>query len=111
MSPSPNGRGYDTFPAEPRQSTEALPPAMNKIFARPAATLAPVVVEDQPKSPPVVDKASDGEAGLDGRSPAQDATAEDDQDAIDKNAQRGVQKIEATTKVWSRNHLILAYVL
>ncbi|KLU90885.1 hypothetical protein MAPG_09410 [Magnaporthiopsis poae ATCC 64411] len=111
MSPSSNGRSYNTFPAEPRQSTEALLPAMNKIFSRPAATLAPVVAEDQPKSPQVVDKASDGEAGPDGRSPTQDATAEDDQDAIDKTAQRGVQKIEATTKVWSRNHLILAYVL
>ncbi|KAI4870590.1 MFS general substrate transporter [Hypoxylon rubiginosum] len=34
---------------------------------------------------------------------------ESDADAIDSNAQAGVKKIEATTKVWSRSHLILAY--
>lgn len=36
---------------------------------------------------------------------------ESDADAIDSNAQAGVKKIEATTKVWSRSHLILAYAL
>ncbi|KAI0385614.1 MFS general substrate transporter [Hypomontagnella monticulosa] len=33
-----------------------------------------------------------------------------DPDSIDTKAQAGVQKMEATTKVWSRNNLILAYV-
>ncbi|KAI1339940.1 major facilitator superfamily domain-containing protein [Xylariaceae sp. FL0016] len=36
--------------------------------------------------------------------------SDSDVDAISKEAQRGVQKIEATTKVWSKQHLILAYV-
>lgn len=34
-----------------------------------------------------------------------------DIDAIDSHAQAGVQKIEATTKVWTMSNLILAYVL
>ncbi|RYP26250.1 hypothetical protein DL768_011815 [Monosporascus sp. mg162] len=65
------------------------------------------------------------EAEPDGRSPADkeagvtqepvgdhqdDHRNDSDDDAIDKNAQAGVQKIEAITKVWSRNHLIMAYV-
>ncbi|KAI1097479.1 MFS general substrate transporter [Jackrogersella minutella] len=33
-----------------------------------------------------------------------------DLDTIDADAQAGVQKMEATTKVWSKSHLILAYV-
>ncbi|KAI0010536.1 MFS general substrate transporter [Xylariaceae sp. FL0662B] len=35
----------------------------------------------------------------------------DTDDAIDPNAQAGVQKIEATTKVWTRSHLIAAYII
>lgn len=34
-----------------------------------------------------------------------------DSDSIDKEAQTGVQKLEATTTVWSKSHLIAAYVL
>ncbi|KXJ96649.1 major facilitator superfamily domain-containing protein [Microdochium bolleyi] len=34
----------------------------------------------------------------------------DSDDAISKDAQLGVQKIEATTKVWTKKHLIIAYV-
>ena len=34
-----------------------------------------------------------------------------DVDAIDEKAQLGVQKMEATTKAWSKSHLIAAYIL
>lgn len=30
---------------------------------------------------------------------------------VDKDVQHGVQKIEATTKAWSKKHLIAAYVM
>ena len=39
------------------------------------------------------------------------AHADSDQDAISLDAQAGVQKIEATTKVWSTAHLIAAYIM
>jgi hypothetical protein len=38
-------------------------------------------------------------------------TVDFDPDVIDKDAQVGVQKIEATTVAWSRRQLILAYGL
>ena len=38
-------------------------------------------------------------------------TADSDSDAVDKSAQVGVQKVEATTSAWSKNQLILAYAL
>ena len=34
-----------------------------------------------------------------------------DSEKIDTTFQRGVQKVEATTQVWSTSHLIAAYVL
>jgi MFS family permease len=37
--------------------------------------------------------------------------SETDEDAIDEKAQAGVQNMEATTKVWSKQHLILAYIM
>lgn len=33
-----------------------------------------------------------------------------DEDLPDKDAQAGLQKVEAITSVWSKNSLILAYV-
>lgn len=36
---------------------------------------------------------------------------ETDADSIDKDAQAGVQKIEAITKVWTTRDLYLAYIL
>jgi hypothetical protein len=39
------------------------------------------------------------------------SVSEAEKDAVDKTAQVGVQKIEATTSAWSRNQLILAYAL
>jgi hypothetical protein len=38
-------------------------------------------------------------------------TADSDSDGVDTSAQAGVQKIEATTSAWSKNQLILAYIL
>jgi hypothetical protein len=32
-------------------------------------------------------------------------------DPVQNNAQAGVQKIEATTQVWSKKHLVAAYVM
>ncbi|KAK3673345.1 MFS siderochrome iron transporter 1 [Recurvomyces mirabilis] len=42
---------------------------------------------------------------------SQDAASDSDGESLSKDAQHGVQKMEATTSVWSRNHLIAAYVL
>ncbi|KAJ9616886.1 MFS siderochrome iron transporter 1 [Cladophialophora chaetospira] len=39
------------------------------------------------------------------------AASDSDAEAVDKNAQVGVQKIEATTSAWSKHQLILAYAL
>ncbi|KAK3117031.1 MFS siderochrome iron transporter 1 [Teratosphaeriaceae sp. CCFEE 6253] len=40
-----------------------------------------------------------------------DASARDsDSEVVSQDAQAGVQKMEATTQVWTRNHLIAAYV-
>jgi hypothetical protein len=37
--------------------------------------------------------------------------SETDADEISLNAQPGVQNIEAITKVWSRTHLVIAYIM
>ena len=34
-----------------------------------------------------------------------------DDEGLSKDAQAGVQKMEATTKAWSKKHLIAAYIL
>lgn len=61
-------------------------------------------------SPTVGDK-EHGVAQSDPR-PIDDADkTESDIDNIDEKAQPGVQKMEATTKVWTKSHLITAYVL
>ena len=39
-----------------------------------------------------------------------DTDTETDVDEISVNAQRGVQKMEATTKAWTKKWLIFAYV-
>lgn len=49
----------------------------------------------------------DSKAVTDGHSETDSASAE----GLSKDAQYGVKKIEATTMVWSKNMLILAYVL
>ncbi|KAI1471295.1 MFS general substrate transporter [Daldinia caldariorum] len=62
-----------------------------------------VPVEEKTHTP------NDKEGGVVDNQP-QSSEASNDIDAIDSDAQAGVQKIEATTKVWSMSHLILAYV-
>jgi hypothetical protein len=42
---------------------------------------------------------------------AQDVPTDSDSDEISTNAQAGVQTIEAITKVWSKTHLIMAYIM
>jgi len=42
-------------------------------------------------------------------SPNQDTDS--DEGFAQKNAQAGVQKIEATTQVWSKKHLVAAYAM
>jgi hypothetical protein len=37
--------------------------------------------------------------------------SETDADEISLDAQPGVQNIEAITKVWSRTHLVIAYIM
>ncbi|KAI2611137.1 MFS general substrate transporter [Hypoxylon fragiforme] len=52
----------------------------------------------------------DKEGGTVNNEPRGSETTDHDVDAIDADAQAGVKKIEATTKVWSRSNLILAYL-
>ena len=42
---------------------------------------------------------------------AKTTPVDSDADSIDKEAQAGVQKVEATTFVWSKRDLIMAYIL
>lgn len=37
--------------------------------------------------------------------------SESDDETVHKDAQLGVQRIEATTRAWSKSHLILAYFM
>lgn len=70
-------------------------------FTRP--TEVPVV-EEKPRLD------NDKEIGVVDNQP-RSSDGDSDADAIDSNAQAGVKKIEATTKVWTRSSLIMAYVL
>ncbi|XXG97266.1 hypothetical protein Hte_003562 [Hypoxylon texense] len=69
-------------------------------FTRPAEVPVP---EEKPRPE------NDKEIGVVDNQP-RSSDGESDADAIDSNAQAGVKKIEATTKVWSRSNLILAYI-
>lgn len=53
------------------------------------------------------DSEGDKEAGITTEKPASD----DGVERISEEAQAGVRKIEATTLVWSKSHLIAAYIL
>lgn len=55
--------------------------------------------------------ASDKEAGVAATTTSQDHHHESDDESIDKDAQAGVRAIEATTSVWSKRDLIIAYIL
>jgi MFS family permease len=72
--------------------------------------LSSVLVREQPvveeKSPHSDDKEVGAAAE---RAPSSEHSGDDD--SINKDAQNGVQKIEAITKVWTTRHLYTAYVL
>lgn len=76
---------------------------------RASQAVAPVEVPVAEKSEPLPADKETGVASPDSPTP-QDSPA-NDIDSIDKDAQHGVQRIEATTKVWPRNALIAAYVV
>lgn len=63
-----------------------------------------LVVEEKTSDEP------DKEAGITA-STTQDHHQESDDDTIDTDAQAGVRAIEATTSVWSKRDLIIAYCL
>ncbi|KAI0406356.1 siderophore iron transporter mirB [Xylaria palmicola] len=72
---------------------------------------APVVEEPSPRpDDKEVGVPYSKEAGVTGERPPS-SNAESDDDAIDKSAQAGVQKMEAITKVWTTRELYLAYAL
>ncbi|KIX07421.1 uncharacterized protein Z518_02074 [Rhinocladiella mackenziei CBS 650.93] len=48
------------------------------------------------------------DVGLSSETPARESS---ESEGVDPNAQTGVQKIEATTSVWTKNQLIIAYLL
>ncbi|PGH19363.1 hypothetical protein AJ80_04003 [Polytolypa hystricis UAMH7299] len=58
--------------------------------------------------PEAVDEKNDAETGA---APREHIDSDSDSDAISVTAQAGVQKAEAAAKVWTRSHLIAAYVL
>lgn len=58
------------------------------------------------------DKAGeDKEVNIDSDAVHTTSDGDPDSDDISVNAQAGVQDIEALTKVWTRSHLLLAYVM
>ncbi|SPQ24493.1 8b9da8dd-484c-481c-9aea-edac19bfe2b5 [Thermothielavioides terrestris] len=70
----------------------------------------------RPKEVPVAEqecrpvKAADKEANVAGGANNPAGDAEHDSDEISVNAQAGVRDVEAFTKVWSKGHIVLAYV-
>lgn len=54
---------------------------------------------------------SSGAAKEAGDLPQEQGVASDAEDQLSADAQDGVRKIQATTRVWSKGHLIFAYVM
>ncbi|KAI1110177.1 siderophore iron transporter mirB [Nemania sp. NC0429] len=76
---------------------------MRSLFRSVVASEQPVVEETSPPLP------GDKEAGLvTEKTPSERDT---DEDSIDKDAQVGVQNVEAMTKVWTKRDLYIAYIL
>jgi hypothetical protein len=65
----------------------------------------PVVAEDAPANE------NDKETGVTAKDQPIGSESDGDGEKISPDAQLGVQKMEATTQVWSTSHLITAYVL
>ncbi|KAL2130411.1 hypothetical protein VTI74DRAFT_6500 [Chaetomium olivicolor] len=66
---------------------------------------APVAEQELPK-----EKVADKEANIASNAVNTTSDVDRDSDNISFNAQAGVQDVEAFAKVWTKNHLILAYV-
>jgi hypothetical protein len=78
------------------------------LFATMRSFLSPKNHEGGPEA--VIEQSADDtdkEVGV----KSQDVPSDSDSDAISEDAQRGVQNIEAITKVWSKTHLVIAYVM
>ena len=68
---------------------------------------------DRLKAAPSV-RAIDGEPHQDGKEETLETSAsvtDSDSEVVSQDAQAGVQKMEATTQVWTSQHLIIAYVM
>lgn len=76
---------------------------MRSLFRSVIAQEKPVVEDPSPRP-------DDKEAGL-ATEQAPSSDPESDDDNIEKDAQTGVQNIEAMTKVWTKRDLYIAYIL
>lgn len=72
-----------------------------RAWVRQGETPAPTVEHDAAEK-----RATDKEANV----ACDAAAAPSDSDEISVNAQAGVQDVEALAKVWTKKHLILAYI-
>lgn len=86
-----------------RQLAFTLLSIMKSFFPKGIPDIVPVAESEKSAND------SEKEGGIVSKQPyAVDETSED---AISSDAQLGVQKIEATTSVWSTSHLVPAYIL
>ena len=76
---------------------------MKSVFPKGTPDIVPVVESEKST------QESNKEFGIVTQQPY--ATDKDGEDCISSDAQLGVQKIEATTSVWSTSHLVAAYIL
>jgi hypothetical protein len=88
----------------PRASSIEMQPV------RPITTLTPDIQKtDTPPKTPDNNTRETLTSSLPRATPTQDTDS--DVHLVRKDAQPGVQKIEATTQVWSKKHLLAAYVM
>ena len=109
--------GFDCSLRNPPQ-----PPAMREIFGRLRPSLNPTALETEKSETPTgsndasLENASSHDHSKEAiaHSQPRSVTAQDndsDDELVHRDAQAGVQKMEATTQVWTRKHLIAAYVM
>ena len=97
---------------------------MREIFGRLRPSLTPTALETEKSEAHAIsgsndaslENASSHEHSKEATTHAQprSVTAQDndsDDELVHRDAQAGVQKMEATTQVWTKNHLIAAYVM
>jgi hypothetical protein len=97
---------------------------MRDLFGRLRPSLNPTALETEKSE--VQANAGSTDTGLENASPhehSKEATAhsqprsvtaqdnDSDDELVHRDAQAGVQKMEATTQVWTKKHLIAAYVM